>query len=87
MFQRAAIWIISLLLLFLVGRWIGGGLTRNVPDGGVIAAGLLCVVWVGYLLWEGTQKNAEETELHKFLKKLISAAVVGFLLLALGLPH
>ena len=87
MFQRAAIWIIGLLLLFFIGRGIGGGLTRNVPDGGVMAAGLVCAVWAGYLLWDGTQKNTEETELHKFLKKLISAAVIGFLLLALGLPH
>jgi hypothetical protein len=47
----------------------------------------LCAVWAGYLLWDGTQKSTEETELHKFLKKLISAAVVGFFLLALGLSH
>jgi hypothetical protein len=87
MIDRTVAWVVGVLLLFNVGKWMGAGLTRSGPNGILLTAGLLCVIWIGYLVWHSNQKNEQETEVHRFLVHLGSAAVISFLLAAIGLKE
>jgi hypothetical protein len=84
-FDRFAAWVVGLLLVANAGKWLGGEMVRSGPQGIVIAAGVACAVWVVFLAWHSSNGTEPQTEAHKFLRHLITAAVVGFLLFALGL--
>lgn len=86
MFVRAVGAVAAVVILFRLGLWVGGGLTRNVPHGGFFAAAFLCAGWFGYLLWESQRPDRQkDTEAHQFIKAVISAALTAFLVAAFKL--
>jgi hypothetical protein len=83
MIDRIVVYAVSVLILFNVGKWLGAVLTGGGPHGGVLAASLAGAIWIGYLAWHSNLQE-QESDAHRFVRRVVSLAVSSFLLTALG---